>query len=96
MQMKFANRDDLAWEKGELAYTAGDTIDMAIKRAMDAGFRPGSNGYAAFITAFSRKVRNGGVHADAKRQSPQSVNMNAAMLDAGIEQHAGSAQAQSG
>jgi hypothetical protein len=59
MQMKFANRDELAWQKGELAYAVGDTIETAVKKAMEAGFRPGSNGYAAFITAFSRRVRNG-------------------------------------
>lgn len=74
MQMKFANRDELAWEKGELAYAAGDSIDMAIKKAMEAGFRPGSNGYAAFITAFSRKVRN----------RPLSANENARITDSSM------------
>lgn len=58
MHMRFANRDDLAWEKGEHAYVVGDTMEMAMVKAAEAGFRPGSNGYAAFITAFSRKVRN--------------------------------------
>lgn len=58
--MTFANRDESAWEKGELAYMAGDTLEIAIRKAAESGFKPGSNGYAAFITAFSRKMRNKG------------------------------------
>lgn len=63
MQMRFANRDELAWDKGERAYAAGDSTDMAIRKAVEAGFRPGSNGYAAFVTAFSRQVRSGSLRA---------------------------------
>lgn len=74
MQMKFANRDELAWQKGELAYTVGDTIEIAVKKAMDAGFRPGSNGYAAFITAFSRRVRNGNLRQEQGLQIGQGMN----------------------
>lgn len=95
MQMKFANRDELAWEKGELAYTAGDTLDMAIRKAMEAGFRPGSNGYAAFITAFSRQVRNRSMlHTKAMQQNTQDQILDTAMLESGIEQCASHLQAQ--
>lgn len=59
MHMKFANRDESAWERGELAYAAGDTLGQAVSKAAQAGYRPGSNGYAAFITAYSRMVRSG-------------------------------------
>lgn len=83
MQMKFANRDELAWEQGERAYVAGDTLETAIKKAMEAGFRPGSNGYAAFITAFSRQVRNHRGRANQERHDHQRVdNANQADSDA--------------
>ena len=77
MQMKFANRDELAWEKGELAYTPGDTMEAAIRKARDAGFRPGSNGYAAFITAFSRRVRNRNVCREAEDRQEQGIGADA-------------------
>jgi hypothetical protein len=86
MQMKFANRDELAWQKGELAYSAGDTIDTAVKKAMDAGFRPGSNGYAAFITAFSRCIRNGSPRQELGLQHAQGMNASAALIVPGCEQ----------
>lgn len=68
--MKFANRDQPAWEEGERAYVAGDSIDMAIKKAIKAGFRPESNGYAAFITAFSRQVRSCNLRAQPECKNP--------------------------
>ncbi|MDB5839040.1 MAG: hypothetical protein JWQ23_992 [Herminiimonas sp.] len=61
MQMLMTNRDEVAWDKGEQAYELGDTTDVAVAKAGSAGYRPGSNGYAAFITAFARQVRSGQV-----------------------------------
>jgi hypothetical protein len=58
MQPKLANRDESAWEMGDYAYDLGDTFEMGIVKAAEVGIRPGSNGYAAFITAFSRRVRS--------------------------------------
>jgi hypothetical protein len=58
MQPKLANRDESAWDKGDLAYDLGDTFETGIIKAAKEGIRPGSNGYAAFITAFSRRVRS--------------------------------------
>lgn len=50
--------NDLAWMKGAAAFEPGDTVDMAKTKAADQGYKPYSEGYAAFITAFSREVRN--------------------------------------
>lgn len=58
MQPKLANRDESAWEKGDYAYDLGDTFETGIVKAAEEGIRPGSNGYAAYITAFSRRVRS--------------------------------------
>lgn len=58
MQPKLANRDESAWDKGDYAYDLGDTFETGIVKAAEEGIRPGSNGYAAFITAFSRRVRS--------------------------------------
>lgn len=57
MQLKMQQRDEHAWRAGELAYQPQDTMQQAREKAASHGYRPGSNGYAAFITAFSRKVR---------------------------------------
>ena len=57
MQMRFANRDEIAWGQGEQAFEPGDTLATGVIKAEQAGFRAGCNGYAAFITAFSRRVR---------------------------------------
>jgi hypothetical protein len=54
----FSNRDESAWNKGELAYDVGDTMEIGVKKAAQAGYRPGCNGYSAFITAFARRVRS--------------------------------------
>lgn len=58
MQPTLANRDESAWDKGDLAYDLDDTLEIGIVKAASEGIKPGSNGYAAFITAFSRRVRS--------------------------------------
>ncbi|WP_019142483.1 hypothetical protein [Noviherbaspirillum massiliense] len=58
MQPKLAHRDESAWELGDMAYELGDTLETGIIKAAQEGIKPGSNGYAAFITAFSRRVRS--------------------------------------
>lgn len=50
--------DSSAWSQGDLAYDLGDTFESGVAKAATAGIRPGSNEYAAFITAFSRRVRS--------------------------------------
>jgi hypothetical protein len=69
-QMRFANGDESAWIKGDLAYELDDTLEMGVVKAATAGIRPGSNGYAAFITAFARRVRS-------KQVSPKRASMKA-------------------
>lgn len=51
------NVNNLAWMKGAAAFTPGDTIDRAKEKAAEQGYKPYSEGYAAFITAFAREVR---------------------------------------
>lgn len=58
MQPKLAHRDESAWDLGDYAYDLGDTVDTGIDKAAQYGIKAGSNGYAAFITAFSRRVRS--------------------------------------
>lgn len=87
MQIKYANRDELAWAKGELAYAAGDTMELAMKKATDAGFRPGSNGYAAFITAFSRQVRNRGSQRQTQACGSLGMNTQVVALDFSVGRH---------
>ena len=57
MYTKFAHRDDDAWAKGDLAYDLGDTMETGAIKAAQAGIKPCSDGYAAFMTAFGRRVR---------------------------------------
>lgn len=71
MQPKLANRDESAWDKGDLAYDLGDTFEMGVIKAAKEGIRPGSNGYAAFITAFSRRVRSG--HVSPRKAPPKNA-----------------------
>ena len=66
MQPKLANRDESAWEKGDLAYDLGDTVETGIAKAAQEGIKPGIEGYAAFVTAFARRVRS-------KQLSPRKV-----------------------
>jgi hypothetical protein len=58
MQPKLSHRDESAWAAGDLAYDLDDTLDMGPIKAAAEGIKPGCNGYAAFITAFSRRVRS--------------------------------------
>lgn len=58
MQPKFEHRDQSAWELGDQAYDLDDSIEAGVVKAAQMGIRPGSDGYAAFITAFSRRVRS--------------------------------------
>jgi hypothetical protein len=62
MQPKLMYRDESAWERGDLAYDLDDTIEMGVVKAANIGIRPGGEGYAAFMTAFSRRVRSRKVH----------------------------------
>ncbi|RZI42660.1 hypothetical protein EGT07_11725 [Herbaspirillum sp. HC18] len=57
MKPTFAHRDNAAWEMGDLAYDIDDTIETGALKARRIGMCPGSDGYAAFMTAFSRRVR---------------------------------------
>lgn len=52
-----SNADHAAWAKGEASYRSGDRIEDGPIRANSDGFRPGSNAYAAYLTAFWRMVR---------------------------------------
>lgn len=58
MHMQLTNKNDSAWSKGDQAYALDDTLETGVLKAQKEGYRPGSNGYAAFITAFSRRVRS--------------------------------------
>lgn len=58
MQPKLIHRDQSAWELGDLAYDLGDTLEIGVQKAARAGIRPGADGYAAFLTAFGRRVRS--------------------------------------
>lgn len=58
MQPKFEHRNESAWDLGDQAYEVDDSIEAGVVKAAQLGIRPGSDGYAAFITAFSRRVRS--------------------------------------
>ncbi|WP_147375884.1 hypothetical protein [Noviherbaspirillum cavernae] len=58
MQPKLAYRDESAWDKGDLAYDLGDTLETGVIKAAREGIKPGADGYAAFTTAFARRVRS--------------------------------------
>lgn len=58
MKPKFVHRDDYAWELGDLAYDLDDTLETGVIKARRSGMCPGSDGFAAFMTAFSRRVRS--------------------------------------
>ena len=58
MKPKFVHRDDSAWEMGDIAYDLDDTIETGAVKARQIGICPGSDSYAAFMTAFSRRVRS--------------------------------------
>lgn len=71
MYTKFAHKDDSAWAKGDLAYDLGDTLEIGAIKAAQAGIKPCSDGYAAFMTAFGRRVR-------IKQESPLKHAANGA------------------
>lgn len=58
MRMRFMHRDESAWEMGDLAYDLDDTIETGTVKARQMGLPVGSDSYAAFMTAFSRRVRS--------------------------------------
>ena len=58
MKPKLEHRDETAWEMGDGAYEMDDTIETGAQKARRMGLCPGSDSYAAFITAFSRRVRS--------------------------------------
>lgn len=68
MRMRFLHRDDSAWEMGDLSYELDDTIESGAMKARRLGIAPGSDSYAAFMTAFSRRVRS--KQAAPRREMP--------------------------
>lgn len=71
MQMRLAHKDDSAWAMGDYAYDLGDTLAEGKLKAASLGIRPCSNEYAAFMTAFGRRVR-------IKQVSPMKIPANLA------------------
>lgn len=65
------NANNLAWLKGTAAFAPGDTIDNAKSKAAEQGYKPCSEGYAAFVTAFGREVRSH--QAIASKKAPQAT-----------------------
>lgn len=76
MQPKFEHRNESAWELGDQAYDLDDSIDAGVTKAAQMGIRPGSDGYAAFITAFSRRVRS--KQLSPKKKLPKNNDVIAA------------------
>lgn len=86
MQPKLMHRDESAWEKGDFAYDLDDTLETGILKAEQYGIRPGSNGYAAFMTAFSRRVRSRQISAlKARLMESEAIAMEAATKAAAAE-----------
>lgn len=75
MQLRCEYRDEMSWEQGDLAYELDDTLETGVMKALGAGMRPGSNSWAAFLTAFSRRVRSRQV--SAKRMVEQMEGADA-------------------
>ncbi len=71
MQMKLAHKDESAWAMGDYYYDLGDTLSEGKSKAASLGIRPCSDEYAAFMTAFGRRVR-------IKQVSPRKVAANGA------------------
>lgn len=74
MLPNLTHRDEAAWEKGDLAYEPEDTLETGVIKAAKEGMRPGTNGYAAFITAFSRRVRSKAVAPRKKTREAEAVD----------------------
>lgn len=82
MRMTLAHKHDSAWDVGDYSYDLGDTMETGKAKAASLGIHPCSDEYAAFITAFGRRVR-------LKQVSPLKVAANAAAIEQGQEeQHA--------
>lgn len=76
MRMRLEHKHETAWDMGDFAYDAEDTMEIGRAKAASLGIYPCSDEYAAFITAFSRRVR-------MKEVSPRKVAANAeAMMQA--------------
>lgn len=73
MQMKLAHKHETAWDMGDFSYDAEDTLEIGKAKAASLGIHPCSDEYAAFITAFGRRVR-------MKQVSPRKVAANAAAV----------------
>lgn len=85
MRMTLAHKHDSAWDMGDFAYDLGDTLETGKAKASSLGIHPCSDEYAAFITAFSRRVR-------LKQVSPLKVAANAAAIEqTQADQHANGA-----
>lgn len=52
------NAQDLAWIKAQSIYCKGDSADLANVKALEFGYTPGTEDYAAFITGFEDMVNN--------------------------------------
>ena len=74
MRMTLAHKHDPAWDAGDYAYDLGDTLEDGKAKAASLGIHSCSDEYAAFITAFSRRVR-------MKQVSPLKVAANAAAIE---------------
>lgn len=61
---------------GDYSYDLGDTMETGKAKAASLGIHPCSDEYAAFITAFGRRVR-------MKQVSPLKVAANAAAIEQG-------------
>lgn len=72
--------DEAAWERGDLAYELGDSIETGIEKAAREGIRPGSNEYAAFLTAFARRVRLKQVAAQRAMAGHDALNATPSIL----------------
>ena len=78
MHMQLTNKNDSAWSKGDQAYALDDTLETGVLKAQKEGYRPGSNGYAAFITAVSRRVRSKEVGSEeTPLEKPAEKNIEA-------------------
>jgi hypothetical protein len=80
MQVKLAHKDESAWDKGDLAYDLGDTLEMGPIKAAREGIRPGCNGYAAFLTAFARRVRSQKLSPRKMPAQPDSAQGGSAVV----------------
>jgi hypothetical protein len=72
--MTLAHKHDSAWDIGDFSYDLGDTLETGKTKAASLGIHPCSDEYAAFITAFGRRVR-------MKQVSPLKVAANAAAIE---------------